>query len=76
LAKYQTAFLNRQFIMIMCANGVPDELIVKIFEDAIHKIKGLKGRVMEQKMTADDKRLLTLCSDVSPKILLMHSAAS
>lgn len=62
--------------MIMCANGVPDELIVKIFEDAIHKIKGLKGRVMEQKMTADDKRLLTLCSDVSSKILLMLSVAS
>ena len=73
MAKYQTAFLNRQFINIMCANGVPEELIVKIFEDAIHKIQGLKGRVMGQKMTKDDQRNLTICSDVSYPELIMVS---
>ena len=68
MAKYQTAFLNRQFIMIMCANGVPEELIVNIFQDAIQKISGLKGRVMSRKMTKDDERLIGICSDVSSEV--------
>ena len=50
--------------MIMCANGVPEEVIVQIFQDAIHKIQGLKGRVMGGRMTKEDYRLLTICSDV------------
>ncbi|WWC93489.1 hypothetical protein V866_000324 [Kwoniella sp. B9012] len=63
IAKYQVAFLNRQFINIMCANGVPSELMVEIFQDAVAHIKGLKDRVAARKMTKDDHQLIGLCSD-------------
>jgi len=65
LAKYQVAFLNRQFIMIMCANGVPENLLIQIFRDAVWSIRGLKDRVEDRKQTKDDYDLMSLCSDVS-----------
>ncbi|WVW85521.1 hypothetical protein I302_107559 [Kwoniella bestiolae CBS 10118] len=63
IAKYQVAFLNRQFINIMCANGVPSELMVEIFNEAVSHIKGLKDRVAAKRMTKDDNQLIGLCSD-------------
>ena len=65
LAKYQVAFLNRQFIMIMCANGVPENLVIEIFQDAVTNLKGLRRRVKAGKSTLEDDRLLSTCSDVS-----------
>ncbi|KAK6910761.1 hypothetical protein I203_104793 [Kwoniella mangroviensis CBS 8507] len=62
IAKYQVAFLNRQFINIMYANGVPSALMVEIFQDAVAHIKGLKDRVAARKMTKDDHQLIGLCS--------------
>ncbi|OCF31540.1 RNA-dependent RNA polymerase 1 [Kwoniella heveanensis BCC8398] len=63
IAKYQVAFLNRQFINIMCANGVPNELMVEIFSDAVSHIKGLRERVTQGKMTKDDHSLIGVCTD-------------
>nr|XP_019011562.1 RNA-dependent RNA polymerase 1 [Kwoniella pini CBS 10737]OCF50343.1 RNA-dependent RNA polymerase 1 [Kwoniella pini CBS 10737] len=63
IAKYQVAFLNRQFINIMCANGVPRELVVQIFQEAVADIKGLRERVKSNKMTKGDHQLIGLCSD-------------
>ncbi|WWC63397.1 uncharacterized protein I303_105997 [Kwoniella dejecticola CBS 10117] len=63
IAKYQVAFLNRQFINIMCANGVPRELMVEIFEEAVSHIKGLRERVGNNRMTEHDRQLVGLCSD-------------
>ncbi|AFR96691.2 RNA-dependent RNA polymerase 1 [Cryptococcus neoformans C23] len=63
IAKYQAAFLNRQFINIMCANGVPHELIIGIFEDAIADIKGFKDRVWNNAVTENDQQLIALCND-------------
>jgi RNA-dependent RNA polymerase len=65
LAKYQPAFLNRQFILIMCANGVPEQLIIEIFNQAVNSIKDLRKRVQAAKTTKDDHRLITACSEVS-----------
>lgn len=65
IAKYQAAFLNRQFINIMCANGVPHELIIGIFEDAIADIKGFRDRVWNDAITENDEQLIALCNDVS-----------
>ncbi|WWD19157.1 hypothetical protein CI109_103615 [Kwoniella shandongensis] len=63
IAKYQVAFLNRQFINIMCANGVPKDLIISIFKDSVDHIKGLRGRVESSSMTEEDHRLVSACSE-------------
>ncbi|WVR09517.1 hypothetical protein IAU60_006585 [Kwoniella sp. DSM 27419] len=63
IAKYQVAFLNRQFINIMSANGVPSSIIKQIFTEAVHHIKGLRGRVEANAMTKEDYSLIGLCSD-------------
>ncbi|WVQ80183.1 hypothetical protein IAT38_002288 [Cryptococcus sp. DSM 104549] len=63
LAKYQVAFLNRQFINIMCANGVPHELMIEIFEQAVAHIKGLTERVRTNQMTKDDHGVIATCVD-------------
>jgi hypothetical protein len=65
LAKYQVAFLNRQFIKIMCANGVPHNLMVELFQDSVENIKGMKARVRAGRVTKDDYNTMGLCSDVS-----------
>lgn len=49
----------------MCANGVPHELIIGIFEDAIADIKGFKDRVWNNAVTENDQQLIALCNDVS-----------
>ena len=64
LAKYQVAFLNRQFINIMCANGVSQHLMIELFEEAVSNIKGLRVRVQQGAVTKDDWRLMSSCSDV------------
>lgn len=51
--------------MIMCANGVSEQLIVELFQDAIKQIKGLKERVMARAMTKEDFKMINICSDVS-----------
>lgn len=64
LAKHQTAFLNRQFIMIMCANGVPGQVVLDLFKDAITHIKGLRDRVRRKEVTKEDYNLIGQCSEV------------
>lgn len=64
LAKYQTAFLNRQFIIIMCANNIPERLIIELFQDAVNNIKGLSKRIRNNRMTQEDERLISMCSHV------------
>ena len=64
LAKYSVAFLNRQFINIMCANGIPKQLFIDLFEDAVFSIRGLRSRVALGAITDDDWRLMSLCSEV------------
>lgn len=49
----------------MCANGVPHELIIGIFEDAIADIKGFRDRVWNNAITENDEQLIALCNDVS-----------
>ena len=51
--------------MIMCANGIREELFIEIFTEAVEHTKGLTGRVQAGKTTKDDYNLLSLCSDVS-----------
>ncbi|WVN86300.1 uncharacterized protein L203_101463 [Cryptococcus depauperatus CBS 7841] len=63
IAKYQAAFLNRQFINIMCANGVPHNLIISIFEEAISDIKGFRDRVGDGAITKKDVELIALAED-------------
>ncbi|TYJ52353.1 hypothetical protein B9479_007047 [Cryptococcus floricola] len=63
VAKYQVAFLNRQFINIMCANGVPQELIISIFKDAVADIDGFRDRVRDGKMTKADEQLGRMCDN-------------
>ena len=64
LAKYQTAFLNRQFIIIMCANGIPESLIIDLFREAVNNIRGLSRRIKQNKLTKEDSRLISTCSEV------------
>ncbi|ODN90833.1 RNA-dependent RNA polymerase 1 [Cryptococcus wingfieldii CBS 7118] len=63
IAKYQVAFLNRQFISIMCANGVPHDLIIEIFQDAVADIKGFRDRVKQGRLSKADQQLVELCND-------------
>lgn len=68
VAKYQVAFLNRQFIMIMEALGVPQGLFVQIFQKAIHTTKGLCDRVKAGCSTADDFQLMSGLCNVSRQV--------
>ncbi|WWC90607.1 uncharacterized protein L201_005543 [Kwoniella dendrophila CBS 6074] len=70
IAKYQVAFLNRQFINIMCANGVPAALILEIFKEEVAHTKGLKDRIAAGKMTQKDDQLVAMCSDFPLKQLI------
>ncbi|ORY35716.1 RNA dependent RNA polymerase-domain-containing protein [Naematelia encephala] len=63
IAKYQTAFLNRQFIMMMCANGVPENLIIRIFQENLRSIRGLKQRVRRGAASKEDYKLMSVCSE-------------
>ena len=51
--------------MIMCANGVPEDLMIEIFHNAVTDIKGLRGRVKAGRPSKEDCNLMSLCSDVS-----------
>ena len=51
--------------MIMCANGVPEELIIEIFAAAVADIRGLKSRVQSGRATKEDYSLMSSCKDVS-----------
>jgi RNA-dependent RNA polymerase len=62
--------------MIMCANGIPEQLMMDIFQESIAEINGLKGRVMSQSMTKEDVNLINTCSDVSPSLDLLISSPS
>lgn len=64
IAKYQGAFLNRQFINIMCANGIPEDLFIEIFRKTVDGIKGLADRVNNGRWTDDDIKLISMCSEV------------
>jgi len=64
IAKYQAAFLNRQFINIMCANGIPERLFVDLFQRTVSKIKGLAGRVENGTQSQEDIQLISICSEV------------
>lgn len=57
----------------MCANGVPHELIIGIFEDAIADIKGFKDRVWNNAVTENDQQLIALCNDVSRQCYSLRS---
>jgi hypothetical protein len=50
--------------MIMNANGIPEQLFIEIFREAVDTIKGLRGRVETNALTKSDHRLLSQCSDV------------
>ncbi|KAK4685416.1 RNA-dependent RNA polymerase, partial [Tremellales sp. Uapishka_1] len=63
MAKYQCAFLNRQFVMIMNANGVPEELFIELFQDAVTNLRGLRERVRANRLTKLDQNLISQCSD-------------
>ncbi|WVQ72940.1 hypothetical protein IAR50_002502 [Cryptococcus sp. DSM 104548] len=63
IAKYQVAFLSRQFINIRCTLGVPQDLIIKIFEDAVADIRGSRDRVKEGKIRQADEQLARQCGD-------------
>lgn len=54
IAKYQAAFLNRQFINIMSACGVPDALFEQLFVEATQAIEGLPERAVLRDLTKDD----------------------
>lgn len=62
--------------MIMCANGIPEQLMIDTFQESIEEIHGLKTRVMAQEMTKADIALINTCSDVSdhPAAELMYSS--
>ena len=51
--------------MIMCANGIPESLMLEIFKDAIEEIHGLRRRVVERRMTKADINQISTCSEVS-----------
>ncbi|KAL1413347.1 hypothetical protein Q8F55_001106 [Vanrija albida] len=54
-ARYQAGFLNRQFIMIMSANGVPDRLFAEIFQAELNRVSGISERARRCALTKDDK---------------------
>lgn len=58
VAKFQAAFLNRQFINIMSACGVPDELFKQLFLEATQAIEGLPERAISRDLTHDDVVIL------------------
>lgn len=64
IAKYQGASLNRQFINIMAANGIPEQLFIQLFTDKVNGIKGLADRVKARRWNDDDIKLISTCSDV------------
>ena len=43
----------------MIANGVPEQLILDVFDQAVTNIKGLGFRVREGRMSKQDRHLLT-----------------
>ncbi|EIW68226.1 hypothetical protein TREMEDRAFT_74213 [Tremella mesenterica DSM 1558] len=52
-----------RFIMIMCANGIPEQLMIDIFNDAVASIKGLRERVATKTLSRDDHKLISTCSE-------------
>ena len=56
--------MNRQFINIMAANGIPEELFVQIFKERVDGIKGLADRVKERSWNDEDMKLISMCSEV------------
>jgi RNA-dependent RNA polymerase len=48
----------------MCANGVPESLMIDIFQDAVLDIQGMKQRVKAGRMTREDMSTIGLCSEV------------
>ncbi|BEJ14161.1 hypothetical protein CspHIS471_0313350 [Cutaneotrichosporon sp. HIS471] len=67
---YQPAFLNRQFIMIMEANGVPQELFLELFDRALEKLQGFEDRIKAGTLTVDDLVLLSSCREFPISTLL------
>ncbi|BEI83326.1 hypothetical protein CcaverHIS002_0311940 [Cutaneotrichosporon cavernicola] len=67
---YQPAFLNRQFIMIMEANGVPQELFLELFDRALEKLQGFEDRIKAGTLTVDDLVLLGSCREFPISTLL------
>jgi RNA-dependent RNA polymerase len=65
VAHYQVGFLNRQFIMIMSALGVPDKLFIELFEEEVSTIRGLAGRIRDRKQTEKDVNYLGIYTSVS-----------
>jgi hypothetical protein len=54
--------------MIMCANGVPERLILDLFDEAVVNIKGLKERVERSSITKEDWNLMSTCSEVKHQL--------
>jgi RNA-dependent RNA polymerase len=52
--------LNRQFINIMAANGIPEELFVSIFRQTVDGIKGLAKRVENGVFNQQDIQLMSV----------------
>ncbi|TXT13886.1 uncharacterized protein COLE_00079 [Cutaneotrichosporon oleaginosum] len=56
---FQAAFLNRQFILIMEANGVPQKLFLDLFDDALTHMRGFDARIAAGAPSPDDMALLS-----------------
>jgi hypothetical protein len=47
-------YLNRQFIVIMAALGIPEGTFIQLFDAAVNDIRGLPARVAEGIATRKD----------------------
>lgn len=68
--------MNRQFINIMAANGIPEELFLHLFTERVEGIKGLANRVKERRWNEEDVKLISMCSEVRLCLGLMPDIMS
>jgi len=79
VSHYQVGFLNRQFIMIMSALGLPDDLFMELFENEVKSIRGLTDRVREKRPSEKDIVYLGIYTSVSgatPSELIQSSPST
>lgn len=69
VSHYQVGFLNRQFIMIMSALGLPDDLFIELFEAEVKSIRGLTDRVRERNPSMTDIRYLGIYTSVRGQVV-------
>jgi hypothetical protein len=61
---HRYAFLNRQFIILLSALGIPDYIFTNMFGRQMKRLKGLAKRALELQLDGDELRMAAKTSHV------------